>query len=104
MKYTRLGTSDLVVSRICMGCMGFGVAEQGMHKWTLPYEDSKAIIAYGLENGITFFDTAMGYQGGTSEEFLGRAVRELTVRSRVVLATKYAPRMPQQLDLISGRD
>ena len=104
MKYTRLGTSDLIVSRVCMGCMGFGVAERGIHKWTLPYENSKAIIAYGLEHGITFFDTAMEYQSGTSEEFLGRAIKELTQRDRVVLATKYSPRMPQQAGEISGKD
>ena len=104
MKYTKLGNSDLIVSRICMGCMGFGVAEQGMHKWTLPYEDSKAIIAYGLDKGITFYDTAMAYQGGTSEEFVGRAVRELISRDKVVLATKYTPRMPQMLETISGGD
>lgn len=104
MKYTKLGQSDLIVSRVCMGCMGFGVAEQGMHKWTLPYEDSKAIIAYGLDKGINFFDTAMAYQGGTGEAFVGRAVRELTSRDRVVIATKYTPRMPQQLSEISGGD
>ncbi len=104
MKYTRLGSSDLVVSRICMGCMGFGVAEKGMHKWVLPYEDSKAIIAYGLEKGINFFDTAMAYQGGTCEEFVGRALRELAPRDRVVVATKYTPRMPGQLAEVSGKE
>ena len=102
MKYTKLGQSDLTVSRVCMGCMGFGVAEQGMHKWTLPYEDSKAIMAYGLEKGINFFDTAMAYQGGTGEEFVGRALRELIGRDKVVIATKYSPRMPQQLSEIGG--
>jgi len=102
MKYTKLGQSDLTVSRVCMGCMGFGAAEQGMHKWTLPYGDSKAVIAHGLEKGVNFFDTAMAYQGGTGEEFVGRALGELTGRDKVVIATKYTPRMPQQLNEISG--
>ena len=102
MKYTKLGSSDLTVSRICMGCMSFGAAEQGMHKWTLPYEDTRAIIAYGLERGINFFDTAMAYQGGTSEEYVGRAIRELTSRDKVVLATKYTPRMPGATELSGG--
>ena len=55
MKYVKLGNSDLTVSRICLGCMGFGDPEEGFHKWTLPYEDSKAIISYALDQGITFF-------------------------------------------------
>jgi len=104
MKYTKLGKSDLIVSRICMGCMGFGEAEKGMHKWTLPYEESKVIIAYGLEKGINFFDTAMAYQSGTSEEFLGRAVRELVPRDRVVLATKYTPRSAEMAGTVSGAE
>lgn len=104
MKYTKLGASDLTVSRICMGCMGFGVAEAGMHKWTLPYEETKAIIGYGLEKGINFYDTAMAYQSGTSEEFVGRAIRELTDRNKVVVATKYSPRHGEQLEQVSGKD
>lgn len=104
MKYTKLGKSDLIVSRICMGCMGFGEAEKGMHKWTLPYEESKAIIVYGLEKGINFFDTAMAYQGGTGEEFLGRAIRELVPRDRVVLATKYTPRSAETAGEVSGAE
>ena len=62
MLYTRLGNSDLNVSRICMGCMGFGDAEAGMHRWTLAEDDSRAIIRYALEKGINFFDTAISYQ------------------------------------------
>ena len=104
MEYTLLGGSDIRVSRICMGCMGFGDPAKGMHSWTLPYEDSKSIIAHGLEKGINFFDTAMAYQGGTGEEFVGRALRELAPRSDVVIATKYTPRMPQQAGEISGAD
>ena len=65
MKYTRLGTSDLTVSRICMGCMGFGDAGQGQHAWTLDEAHSREIIRYGLEMGINFYDTAIAYQSGT---------------------------------------
>ena len=73
MKYTQLGSSDLKVSRICMGCMGFGNAATGQHSWTLDEAASREIIKRGLELGVNFFDTAIGYQNGTSEEYLGRA-------------------------------
>ena len=103
MKYVKLGNSDLTVSRICRGCMGFGDPEEGFHKWTLPYEDSKAIISYALDQGITFFDTAMAYQSGTSEQFVGRAIHELTQRDRVVIATKYTPRNnPELMEKYTG--
>ncbi|MBR4162496.1 MAG: aldo/keto reductase [Solobacterium sp.] len=98
MKYTKLGNSDLTVSRICLGCMGFGVAEAGMHKWTLDYDSSKEIIQYALDKGITFFDTAMAYQSGTSEEFVGRAIRESGKRDEVVIATKYSPVQKQMVE------
>lgn len=98
MKYTKLGKSDLTVSRICMGCMGFGKAEAGMHSWTLPEEQSREILKYGLDRGINFYDTAMGYQGGTSEEFVGRAMRDFVRREEVVLATKFIPRTPAQIE------
>ena len=104
MEYRKLGKSDLKVSRICMGCMGFGDARQGMHSWTLPEKESREIIKYGLEAGINFFDTAMGYQNGTSEEFLGRAIRDLVKRDEVVLATKFIPRTPEEIKAgISGQ-
>jgi len=98
MKYTKLGNNDFTVSRICLGCMGFGVAEAGMHKWTLDYESSKEIIQYALDKGITFFDTAMAYQSGTSEEFVGRAIRESGKRDEVVIATKYSPVQKQMVE------
>ncbi|MBS5115173.1 MAG: aldo/keto reductase [Erysipelotrichaceae bacterium] len=97
MEYVQLGNSNLKVSRICLGCMGFGEASQGMHSWTLPYNESKQIIKYALDNGINSFDTAMGYQSGTSEIFLGRAIKELTNRQNVVIATKYMPRTQEQI-------
>lgn len=100
MKYVKLGNSDLEVSRICLGCMGFGAAEAGMHKWTLPYEDTKKIIDHALDQGITFFDTAMAYQGGTSEEFVGKALKD--VRDKVVIATKYTPRFGENAAKYTG--
>lgn len=104
MKYTKLGNSDLNVSRICMGCMGFGKAEAGMHSWTLPEGQSREILKYGLDRGINFYDTAMGYQGGTSEEFVGRAMRDFVNREEVVLATKFIPRTPGEIENhISGQ-
>ena len=71
MEYVNLGKSDLKVSRICMGCMGFGNAATGQHSWTVDEEISKSIIKRGLELGINFYDTAIAYQAGTSEEYLG---------------------------------
>lgn len=104
MKYVKLGNSNLNVSRICLGCMGFGEAEKGMHSWILPYEESREIIKYALDNGINFFDTAMGYQSGTSEEFLGRAIKEFANREDVVIATKFTPRTEKEIaDNISGQ-
>lgn len=104
MKYTTLGKSDLKVSRICLGCMGFGDAKKGMHSWTLPYKESKEIVKYALESGINFFDTAMGYQGGTSEEYLGRIIKECANREDVVIATKFVPRTESEIkNNISGQ-
>ncbi len=88
MKYIKLGNSDLNVSRICMGCMGFGDSTKGQHTWTLNEEDSRNIIKRGLELGVNFFDTAIAYQSGTSEKYLGRALRDYAKREDVVGATK----------------
>ena len=76
MKYTKLGNSELEVSRVCMGCMGFGDAGNGQHSWTLDEEHSRQIIRRGLELGINFFDTAIAYQSGTSGQSLGRALKD----------------------------
>lgn len=104
MEYIRLGNSDLQVSRICLGCMGFGDAQKGMHTWTLPYEESKHIIQHALDSGINFFDTAMGYQNGTSEIYLGKAIKELTKREDVMIATKFTPRTQEEINQhISGQ-
>ena len=95
MQYTKLGNSDLTVSRICMGCMGFGDAHHGQHSWTIDEEHSRKIIRHGLELGINFFDTAIAYQSGTSEQYLGRALRDFAARDNVVVATKFLPRTPE---------
>ena len=104
MKYTKLGNSDLKVSRICMGCMGFGDPNNGQHSWTLDEEHSREIIKRGLELGINFFDTAVGYQSGTSEQYLGRAIHDFARRDEVVIATKFLPRTKEDIDAgISGQ-
>ena len=104
MKYTKLGNSDLNVSRICMGCMGFGDSSKGQHSWTLDEEQSKAIIKRGLELGVNFFDTAIAYQSGTSEQYVGRALKDLAKREDVVVATKFLPRTPEEIEKgISGQ-
>ena len=104
MKYTRLGNSDLNVSRICMGCMGFGEASNGQHSWTLDEEHSREIIKRGLDLGVNFFDTAIAYQSGTSEQYVGRALRDLAKRENVVVATKFLPRTQDEIERgISGQ-
>ena len=85
MQYSKLGNSDLTVSRICMGCMGFGDAANGQHSWTIDEAHSREIIQQGLELGVNFFDTAIAYQSGTSEQYLGRALRDFARREDVVL-------------------
>jgi len=97
MKYTRLGNSDLNVSRICMGCMGFGDSGRGQHSWTIDEEHSREIIKRGLELGVNFFDTAIAYQSGTSEQYVGRAIRDFAKREDVVIATKFLPRTPEEI-------
>ena len=98
MKYTKLGNSELEVSCVCMGCMGFGDAGNGQHSWTLDEEHSRQIIRRGLELGINFFDTAIAYQSGTSEQYLGRAIRDFAKRDDVVIATKFLPRTREEID------
>ena len=97
MKYTKLGESDLTVSRICMGCMGFCDPHKGQHSWTLDEEHSREIILRGLELGVNFFDTAVGYQSGTSEQYLGRALKDFAKREDVVVATKFLPRTQEEI-------
>ncbi|MFO7167364.1 MAG: aldo/keto reductase [Chloroflexota bacterium] len=93
MEYTKLGNTGLEVSRICLGCMGFGDATRWIHQWVLDEESSRPIIKRALELGINFFDTANVYSLGASEEILGRALRDFARRDEVVIATKVHGRM-----------
>jgi aryl-alcohol dehydrogenase-like predicted oxidoreductase len=88
MRYGKLGTTGLDISAICLGCMSFGESRRGSHEWTLDENASRAMIKQALDNGINFFDTANVYSDGTSEEFVGRALREFADRDEIVLATK----------------
>lgn len=104
MKYIKLGNSDLNVSRICLGCMGFGDANIGQHSWTIDEEHTREIIRRSLDLGVNFFDTAIAYQLGTSEQFVGRALRDMARRDDVVVATKFLPRTEQEIAAgIDGR-
>ncbi|MBE6993641.1 MAG: aldo/keto reductase [Ruminococcaceae bacterium] len=98
MKYTKLGNSDLTVSRICMGCMGFGDPARGQHSWTIDEAHTREIIRRGLELGVNFFDTAIAYQSGTSEQYVGRALRDMAKREDVVVATKFLPRTQDEIE------
>ena len=98
MKYTKLGNSDLNVSRICMGCMGFGEAQNGQHSWTIDEEHSREIIRRGLDLGVNFFDTAIAYQSDTSEQYVGRALRDFARRDVVIVATKFLPRTTADIE------
>ena len=88
MEYVRLGSTGLQVSRLCLGCMTYGVPDRGSHPWTLDEEQSRPFIRRALDLGINFFDTSNSYSDGTSEEILGRALRDLARRDEVVIATK----------------
>ena len=87
MQYTKLGHTDIEVSKLCVGCMSFGKAGT-MHDWTLDEAESEKVIRHALDLGINFFDTANGYSAGTSEEYLGRAIKRNVARDKVVLASK----------------
>lgn len=105
MKYVTLGNSDLKVSRICLGCMGFGDANQGQHSWTLDEEKTREIVKHALDQGINFFDTAIAYQSGTSEQYLGRALKDFAKREDVVVATKFLPRTNEEIEQgVSARE
>lgn len=87
MEYTKLGKTDIEVSKLCIGCMSFGKAGT-MHDWTLDEKQSEEVIKHALSLGINFFDTANGYSAGTSEEYLGRAIKNNISRDKVVIASK----------------
>ena len=88
MQYTRLGSTGLTVSRLCLGCMTYGQPERGAHPWTLDEAASRPLIQRAVELGINFFDTANAYSDGTSEEIVGRALRDFARRDEIVVATK----------------
>ncbi len=93
MQYVNLGSTGLKVSRICLGCMSYGVPERGNHSWVLDAVQSRPFIKQALDLGINFFDTANVYSEGTSEEIVGRLLREYATRDEVVIATKVNGRM-----------
>jgi 1-deoxyxylulose-5-phosphate synthase len=93
MEYVKLGATGLDVSRICVGCMSFGLPDRGKHPWTLDEEQSRPLIRRAIEAGINFFDTANVYSDGTSEEIVGRALADYARRDEIVLATKVRGRM-----------
>ncbi|MFL6531085.1 MAG: aldo/keto reductase, partial [Chthoniobacterales bacterium] len=93
MEYVRLGNTGLKVSRICLGCMTFGVPERGTHTWTLDEAGTRPILGRAVEQGINFFDTANFYSDGTSEEIVGKVLGELAPRETLVVATKVRMRM-----------
>jgi aryl-alcohol dehydrogenase-like predicted oxidoreductase len=88
MEYVKLGSTGMDVSRLCLGCMTYGVPDRGTHPWTLDEEQSRPLIRKALDLGINFFDTSNSYSDGTSEEIVGRALRDFAKRDDVVLATK----------------
>lgn len=93
MDYVKLGTTGLDVSRLCLGCMTYGDPRRGNHEWTLDEERSRPLLRQAIEAGITFFDTANVYSDGSSEEIVGRALKEFARRDEVVIATKVHGRM-----------
>lgn len=93
MKYIRLGTSGLLVSRIIVGCMSFGEPKRGTHEWTLDLDDARPLIRQAFDAGITTFDTANVYSLGSSEEILGKVLGEIARRDQVIIATKVFARM-----------
>jgi len=93
MEYTKLGKTGLEVSRICLGCMTYGDPNKGTHAWSLKEEDSRPLLKQAIEAGINFLDTANTYSNGSSEEIVGRAIKDFARREDIVLATKVFNRM-----------
>lgn len=88
MEYTKLGNSGIEISKLCVGCMSFGRPSEDFHQWTLNPEETEGMVRYALDLGINFFDTANTYSHGTSEEYLGQAIKKNVARDKVVLASK----------------
>ena len=96
MEYAKLGQTGLDVSRLCLGCMSYGIPERGAHEWTMGEEESRPFIKRALELGINFFDTANVYSDGTSEEIVGRALKDYADRDEIVVATKVHGKMRKE--------
>lgn len=103
MEYIKLGNTDMMVSRLCLGCMGFGEAGNGQHDWTVGKLQAEKIIGAAIAKGINFFDTAAAYQNGTCEEFVGHALKSLAKREDVIIATKFLPRTEEQRKIVTGK-
>lgn len=103
MEYTKFGNTDMTVSRLCLGCMGFGDASIGQHSWTIGQQQASEIIGSAISQGINFFDTAPVYQNGTSEQFVGNAIKAHASRKDIVLATKFVPRTQQQRQAMTAQ-
>lgn len=104
MEYSKLGTSDLLVSRIGLGCMGFG-KQTAHHSWTIDQLAAQEIIKRALDLGINFFDTALVYADGTSEKYLGQAIKNFTKREDVIIASKFPVRSPEEIaNQVSGQE
>lgn len=97
MQTISLGNTDLRVSSVCLGCMGLGNPTTGQHRWTVKEDVARSIVKAALDNGINFFDTAPVYQQGTSERYLGRALKAFARREDVVIATKFLPRSDEEI-------
>ena len=95
MKYTQLGNTGIEVSRICVGCMSYGKPSEEFHLWTLNQEETTKMIKHALDLGVNFFDTANGYSHGTSEEFLGKALKDLGVARVAELAERLGVTMTE---------
>lgn len=93
MDYVKLGRTGLDVSRLCLGCMSYGAPDRGTHAWSLDEQQARPFIKQALDHGINFFDTANTYSAGTSEEIVGRALKDMARRDEIVLATKVFNRM-----------
>ncbi len=93
MDYVKFGPTGLEVSRICLGCMTYGEPDRGNHAWTMSEEASRPLLRQAVELGINFWDTANAYSDGSSEEIVGRAIKDFSRREDIVLATKVFNRM-----------
>ena len=93
MDYVKLGRTGLDVSRLCLGCMSYGEPDRGNHAWTLGESATRPFVRKALDLGLNFFDTANVYSDGSSEEIVGKLLKDFARREEVVIATKVHGRM-----------